>query len=202
MLPYSHFRIPMTTRPATRQQPRRRSTDDDLIVRLRNGEAAALEELLQREWSRLVSYAERLTGGPDDAEEAAQRAFVRLWRRRRHLREDGSLRALLYHSTRSIVIDLQRKRQRRRRARARMAPVRKRPPTPEERLREKELRGAIEDALSTLSPRRREAFILCRVNGLSHREAAEVMELAPQTISNHVTAALQHIRAILAPASD
>ena len=175
--------------------------DVDLCTRLRDGDHEALSELLEREWSHLVSYAEHLTRDPDDAEEMAQRAFVRLWRRRKHLDSDGSVRALLYRTTRNLCIDLDRKRTTRRGLRGQLR-RRNRPPTPYERLRERELRGAIEEAIDALSPRRREAFRLCRLHGLSHVEAADAMDLSPQTVSNHVTHALKQIRAALTPRLD
>lgn len=185
------------------RSPRRitpaRKGDAELCHRLREGEEAALDALLKSEWRHLVAYAETFTADPDAAEEVAQRVFVRLWRRRRKLDPSRSVRALLYRMTRNLCIDLERKRQTRRQARQRLVRRHRRPPTPHERLRERELRGAIQEAVEGLSPRRREAFMLCRVHGLSHREAADVMGLSPQTVSNHVSAALRHIRTRLAP---
>lgn len=166
---------------------------------LRQGDEGALETLLDREWRHLVSYARTLTGDADQAEEVTQRAFVRLWRRREHLDASGSVRALLYHTVRNLCVDLARKKRTRRQARALLSNRRRPARTPYEDLRARELREAMEAAVEELSPRRREAFTLCRVHGLGHREAAEVMDLAPQTVANHVTAALKQIRAQLAP---
>lgn len=195
----------MTTTPAYRSSRGVRADDRDICERLRLGEEAALDELLKREWSGLVAYAEQFVRSPDDAEEAVQLSFVRIWRSRKRLDPERSLRALLFRTVRNLTIDLERKRLARRRGRARLKERvgrRRQAPTPYERTRERELRGAIEEVIEGLSPRRREAFVLCRMNGLSHREAAEVMELAPQTVSNHVTAALKQIRTSLAPHLD
>lgn len=194
----------MSITPAKRGSRRPRSGERDLCARLRAGDKAALDDLLTQEWAGLVGYAEQFTGDADDAEEVAQRTFVRIWGGRRRLDPERSVRALLYRTARNLTIDIQRKRGTRRRGRQRLRQTTgpRRPVTPYERLRERELRGAIDEVIDGLSPRRKEAFILCRIHGLSHIEAAEVMELAPQTVSNHVTAALKQIRAALAPRLD
>lgn len=191
----------MTTKTVTTDGRRSRAAEVDLCVRLRDGDHDALDELLKREWSQLVSYAEHLAGSADDAEELVQRAFVRLWRRRKRLDPAGSPRALLYRATRNLCVDFHRKRKTRRGLRHQLQ-RRRRPATADERLRERELRGAIEEAIDSLSPRRREAFMLCRIHGLSHREAADAMDLSPQTVANHVTQALKQVRAALAPRLD
>lgn len=188
---------------AKRSAPSVRSGDPHLCTRLQDGDRSALDELLNREWAALVHYAEQFTRDPDDAEEVAQRAFIRLWRGRERLDPERSVRGLLYRTVRNLAIDLKRRRRTRQRGRKRLRHrASRRPATPYDRLRERELRGAIDDVIAALSPRRREAFVLCRVHGLSHREAAEVMALAPQTVSNHVTAALLAIRKTLAPRLD
>lgn len=193
----------MATKPAKLGSLSVPSRDRSICERVRSGDKSALDELLKAEWPGLVGYAEQFTGDTDEAEEVAQRAFVRIWRARKRLDPDRSVRALLYRTARNLTIDLRRKRLTRRRGRQRLGQrVRGRPATPYQRMRERELRGAIDEVIDDLSPRRREAFVLCRIHGLSHREAAEVMELAPQTISNHVTAALKQVRTALAPRLD
>jgi len=49
------------------------------------------------------------------------------------------------------------------------------------RERDQPLRLAIESALSRLPERERTAFLLCEVEGLSHREAADILEVPEAT---------------------
>lgn len=186
----------MSTTPAQQQKGEERQ---GLLQRLRDGDAGALDEVLQREWTGLVSYAQRLTDDNDLAEDLAQRAFVRLWQRREALDPAGSVRALLYRTTRNLAIDTLRTRRNRSRLLGILQRRRRHSETPEDQLGRRELSGAIDAAIAELTPRRREAFRLCRLNGLSQQEAAEVMGLSVQTVANHVSAALKHIRDALAP---
>jgi DNA-directed RNA polymerase specialized sigma24 family protein len=42
-------------------------------------------------------------------------------------------------------------------------------------------------------------FVLVRYHGLSHREVGEALDLAPQTVANHLGLALADLRVTLAP---
>jgi RNA polymerase sigma-70 factor (ECF subfamily) len=58
------------------------------------------------------------------------------------------------------------------------------------------------EAVSSLPPRRREAFSLVALRGLSHKEASEVLDISEQTVANHVSAALREVRDALRRESD
>lgn len=67
-------------------------------------------------------------------------------------------------------------------------------PTPIELLEEKEAAAAIEAAVSSLSPRRREVFELVRLHRLSYQQVAETLPISAQTVANHMNAALSKLR--------
>ena len=67
-------------------------------------------------------------------------------------------------------------------------------PTPEETIDAESLKERLREWISELPPKRREAFQLSRFEGLSHEEIAEVMNLAPRTVTNHIMLALQQLR--------
>jgi RNA polymerase sigma-70 factor (ECF subfamily) len=62
-----------------------------------------------------------------------------------------------------------------------------------------ELRSAIQEAIETLPPRRREVFLLGYLHGCRHSEIAEIMRISEQTARNHMSAALSDLRRILEP---
>lgn len=71
--------------------------------------------------------------------------------------------------------------------------------SPLEYVEESELRNLIQEAIEALPPRRREIFILIRYHGLSYKEAAKVLNVAPQTVANNVSRALDSLRDALGP---
>jgi RNA polymerase sigma-70 factor (ECF subfamily) len=173
-------------------------TDCKLVLRLRNGDADALDVVLKLHWAHLLTYLAALGLDRDTAEDVAQQTFVRVWERREVLRLEGSLRGLLCRVARNLCFDIGRRRKARDRAVRRSAdesPVRE---TPHDQLISSELGRILQAAINALPKRRREVFVLVRYHGLSHRETARILDLAPQTVANHLGMALADLRVSLA----
>jgi RNA polymerase sigma-70 factor (ECF subfamily) len=183
---------------ASRASSDERAPDAALIGGLRSDDPAALQIVLERYWDRLVAFAHRMVGEAGDPEDHVQEALARLWARRHALSEDGSLKALLYTMVRNRCLDEIRQQARRNRLEGTMsppAPVR----TPWEDVHGAELRRAAAAAVARLPARRREVFRLVREEDLTYREVADVMELAPQTVANHMSLAMADLRTALRP---
>ncbi len=167
------------------------------LERIQSGDAEALGSLLQEAWAPLVSYLQNFLDSVEEAEDAAQEAFVRLWEHRDRW-EGGSARALVFRIGRNAAMDLRRRTEVRRRWKLlrRNDPTLS-PPTPEEELDGSEFLRRFRAALEDLPPRRREVFELIRLRGLSHSEAAQVLEISYQTVANHLRLAMQELRNLL-----
>jgi RNA polymerase sigma factor (sigma-70 family) len=170
----------------------------DLMEEIREGSARAFQELVDRLWPELVRFAVWDTGDPDVARDAVQEAFIDLWQRRRSWVRAGSPRAYLYRVVRHQLLDEQRKRKVRESwaARERLRPHSS-PPDPGEVLAATRAEAAFARSVDSLPPRRREAFSLVVLRGLSHREAAEVLDVSEQTVANQVSTALREVREAL-----
>lgn len=169
--------------------------DGVLLESIRHGDSEALETLVARYWTPLVTYAARIVGHWDGAEDMAQEAFIRIWDRREAWRSHGSVQALLYQIVRNASLD-ERKRVELRvmAARAGIAPSSARPVTPIEHVQASQLESDMEQAVAALAPRRREVFLLARAHGLTNTEIAQVMGIAKQTVANQLCAALAELR--------
>ncbi len=183
---------------ATRPQRPASATADrlqGLMTDIGRGSATALDHLMRLCWADLVRYAARQLRDPDGARDVVQEAFIQVWQRRRSWRARGSARAYLYRIVRNLIIDEQRKLKTRRRWLERQAAAdAPRPATPAEELDAKILADAFETAVASLPPRRREVFELVFQRGLSHAEAAAVMDISVPTVANQMSAALQSVR--------
>ena len=143
----------------------------------------------------LLRYARQLTDGDDAAYDVVQDAFVKVWGMRTRLRPEKSLRALMYAIVRNGALNHLRRLQTQRMRLAEMPPTNAAiNPSEDERLDAEELRDRIREWIDELPPKRQEAFRLSRFDGLSHEEIAEVMDLAPRTVTNHIMLALQFLR--------
>jgi RNA polymerase sigma factor (sigma-70 family) len=171
-----------------------------LMEEIRGGSARAFQELVDRLWPELVRFAVWDNGDPDSARDAVQEAFIDFWRRRRAWVDSGSPRAYLYRAVRHQLLDERRKRKVRESwaAREQLRPP-PRPADPGQILAATRAEEAFSEAVASLPPRRREAFSLVVLRGLSHREAADVLDVSEQTVANQVSTALREVREALKP---
>ena len=125
---------------------------------------------------RMKSIAMNLLGRTADAEDAVQEAFLRIFRGAARFRGGASLSTWAYRILVNCCYDMLR--------RGRRRPEGALPDDaalPDGAGRDQPLRLAIEKALARLDARERTAFLLCEVEGFSHREAGEVLEVSENT---------------------
>ncbi len=169
-----------------------------LMPRIRAGEAGALDGLVRQHWSCLVRYAHRMLGSDDEAKDVAQEVFIRAWETRERWQPGGSEKAFLIHVARNLCLQRLRRARVRQRSKPKVGPGSKaRPRTPMDEVYHGELRQALLRALGCLPDRRREAFVLVRVDGLSLGAAAERMGVTKRTVANHVDMARCDLRQTL-----
>ena len=88
--------------------------EPELVARAKRGDVAAYEELVRMHQDIAFRTAYLITRNAADAEEAAQDAFVKCWRRRDQLHRIRNLRAWLFRVGLNAARDLQRNAWRRR----------------------------------------------------------------------------------------
>ncbi|MQA91874.1 MAG: sigma-70 family RNA polymerase sigma factor [Gemmatimonas sp.] len=205
-LPVRDAALDSTQDSGTLRREPSRSVDQDLqhlMKRIALGDRAAFNALVERLWQDAVLYAQQLTHDPDQARDAAQEAFARLWEARGEWSVSGCVRVWLLKTARNIVINDSRRRKTHRESSELLCmEVGRRPTTPLEHTERRQLEAAIQEAVGDLSPRRRESFTLFHLQGLSYREVGEIMGVRPQTAANYVQAALADLRIALVPYYD
>lgn len=162
--------------------------------RLAASDAAAFEELFRATHGTLVRYAATFTRDDAAAGDLVQDAYVRIWERRTDLDPNRSLKALLYRTVRNLALNRVRDRQTRRDLLTDYEPDVYREPTPDAHTEGNELRQRLHAWIDALPERQREALSLSRFEGLSHDEIADVMDVSPRTVNNHLVKALKYLR--------
>jgi len=153
-----------------------RIDEGELIEGLKHGSLQAFERLYETHGERMKSIALNLLASPADAEDAVQEAFLKVYRGAARFRGGSTVATWLYRILVNTCYDLMRKGRRRPEAplpaRVAMAPDHGSDPP---------LRLSIEMALRRLPARERAAFLLCEVEGFSHREAGQILEVDENT---------------------
>lgn len=83
-------------------------TDEQLVIRVREGEIGAFEELVKRYQRRLVSFAERMVG--EDAQDVAQETFLAIYKNIGKIDVERKFSTYLFEIAKNRAISILRKR--------------------------------------------------------------------------------------------
>jgi RNA polymerase sigma-70 factor (ECF subfamily) len=153
----------------------------------------AFEALFASHGPRMKSLALNMLGNRSDAEDAVQEAFLRAYRSRSSFRQDASLWTWVYRILLNTCRDIGRKRSIRLEAPLDADPAFDVPVHGTDH----PLRLALKRALNELAPIYREVFVLCEVEGHTHREVAEILEIPEGTSKGRLFEARQRLKARL-----
>ena len=157
-------------------------TDDDGLARLAaQGDRDAFAGLIDRHYDRIFALSWRFLGERAEAEDLAQDVCVALARRIRSYRAEARFTTWLFRLVLNAARDRMRSNGSRARAAARFAEL--------DGLRREEESARASDAewlraaIRELRPDLRETAVLVLDHGLTHAEAAAVLEVAESTVS-------------------
>ena len=186
-----------------------RPTPDALFIeRLRAGEAAAFEHLVNERSAEIYVLLYRLTEDAEEARDLTQETFLQVFRNIAHFRGDADLRTWLYR----IAVNQARNRWRWWRRRRRSATVSldatddehelplatrlidEQADDPEQQTLAHEREKILLAALRTLARPYREAVVLRDVEGLSYEEVAAALEISIGTVKSRLSRGRTELR--------
>jgi RNA polymerase sigma-70 factor (ECF subfamily) len=148
-------------------------SDEELMSEVAHGDLSAFEQLVRRHQSSVWNAAFRLLGNADDAEDVAQEAFLRILRAAHRYQPTGAFRSYLYRIVTRLCRDHRRK--------SSPSPLpdpdaeTSHGPPPEACVAAREERRAVQEALTSLPVKQREAIVLRYYERLSYDEIGEVI---------------------------
>lgn len=184
--------------------------DEDLILRVQNGESQAFDILVGRYKNRLYAYLFRLLGNEDEAEEFAQEAFVRAYINADKYRTVARFSTWLYTIATNLV-------------RNRIRNIKRRPKTislwsedlnsedgkwvelkddsqgPDEDMEQRNLHDLIQRAIERIPAKYRPSFVLREINGLSYEEIAATTGLKLGTVRSRINRGRMYFRKAVMP---
>ena len=171
---------------------------DEWCRRLKASDRTAYAELFEEMYEPLFRYVRSITRSPDAARDVTQDVFIRLWEVRDSLTPEQSLEAYLYRIARNRAYNHERNQRTRTEKEETVrdrTPAQPAPPTrPDTQTDAQQLEDRLWRWIGELTERQREALVLSRFDGLSHDEVADVMDISPRTVNNHIVRALKHLR--------
>jgi RNA polymerase sigma-70 factor, ECF subfamily len=159
---------------------RDRDPDEALVRRAQGGDRLAFERLVDRHQHRLFTLAARVLGSREDAADAVQDAFVKAWLALPGFRRGARFSTWLYRICLNSAYDTAAKR------RATPVEIEDTRADPRDRFADRELSGALQQALGALEEPYRAAVVLSDVLGCSYAEIAELTQVAEGTVKSRV----------------
>jgi RNA polymerase sigma-70 factor (ECF subfamily) len=171
-------------------------TDADLVARARQGDSAAFGELVDRHRTAVYRAALAALGSHQDAEDAAQDAFVSAYQRLGQFRGDASFKTWMLTIAWHEAINRRRQRVRwwRWMVDADGQDFAGRNPSPEQAAAGDELRRAIVGEIRALSPKLRDALLLAQAGELGYDEMATLFGIPIGTMKWRVSEARKKIK--------
>lgn len=186
--------------------------DVRLMLKVRDDDAAAFDELMLRYQNRLVTVLEHLVGRRDQAEDLAQEVFLRVYRARKRYVVGAKFSTWLYTIANHVAANALRSRSRRPEVNISGKPtesggigmldsmaVAASGAMPARQMDKAELRSVVREALQGLSERQRMAVLLNKFEGMSYADIAATMEMTPQAIKSLLSRARVNLKELLEP---
>ncbi len=164
----------------------------ELIARLQKRDEAAFEELIRQYEKKVYTLCFRMCGSSEDAEEAAQDAFLALWRGIDRFRQESSLSTWIYRLATNACIDTLRRRKKQSGSvslddEELFVDAVDTSPQPQETIEHREARKLLQEGLSALPEEYRKVLILREIEGLSYTEIAECASLELGTVKSRIS---------------
>jgi len=194
--------------PATMAEARPQ-VEDPFIERLKRGDAAAFEKLVNERSGEIYGLLYRLTENGEEARDLTQETFLRAFQSINHFRGESDLRTWIYR----IAINQARNRWRWWKRRRREATVSidepeigggrlglvatLKSPTardPEQHTLQNERERALQKALSGLRRIYREAVVLRDIEGFAYEEIANTLNISVGTVKSRLARGRQELR--------
>ena len=174
----------------------------ELLARIGNNDAQAVQEMVTRKLPRLLALASRLLGDADEARDIAQESFLRIWKQAAHWRsEQARFDTWLHRVALNLCYDRLRRRKDHLQADSEEAiEAPDSGPTPEQQLEAQSQQRRMAQALDRLPERQREAIVLQYYQELSNTEAAALMNISVEALESLLSRARRTLRSHLAEA--
>jgi len=178
--------------------------ESKLIQQLKLGDGKAFRKLVEMHKDRVYNTCLGFLHHPEDAEDTAQEVFMQVYESIGSFEQESALSTWIYRIAVNKSLELLRKRNRKKRRGFFMALLNSdQPDEAEDRtfflqpgiaMEKKEEAKILMEAIDSLPDRQRIAFTLHKIENLSYKEIAEIMEISLAAVESLIHRALKNLR--------
>jgi len=161
-------------------------------------DVSEFERIVRKYQDRIYNLCHYMLGNPQDAQDAAQDAFVKAYKNLGDFRPEASLYSWLYRIAVNTCLDYRKK--------TSITTLRGEPlseeapsgdPSPEATYESSRISETVQSALQRLPKKLRPAIILREIEGLSYEEIAGILRTSVGTVKSRISRAREELRRIL-----
>lgn len=170
-------------------------TEKELVESLTNGDKCAFEQLCHNYKVRIYGNLFKMTKSAAVSEELLQDLFIKIWSGKDKLDPELSFKSYLFKIAENLVYDFFRRAARDRKMEAYLMSVAVPENSPiEQHLYYKEGNHVLNKAIEQLPPKRKQVYILCKIEGKSYEEVSNLLGVSISTVNEHIVKASQVVR--------
>ena len=173
--------------------------DVTLVIRARDGDMAAYEQLVRRYQGPMYRLAVRMLSSRADAEDVVQEVFLTAWRRLGQLQQDAAFGGWLYRTTTNRCLNVIRARRPSTDIPLDEQEPRNPQPGPERAIEIIEQMAALNTALQELTGEQRACWLLREVHGRSYDEIAQAVGTTRTAVRGRIARARGQLAEVMAP---
>lgn len=183
------FAAPLAARALKPVSSQGAPSDDELVGRAQQGDPGALQQLYQRHADMVFRRLTHLVGPDPERDDLLQEVFIALFAALERYRGEASLRTFLHRITANKAYDHLKRRARRQRRQVlsdRAGEEQSPSPSPERLAQRQQDAALMWRSLDNLKPKKRIAFVLRVVEGLSLKEISEQVGASVPTVAQRI----------------
>jgi RNA polymerase sigma-70 factor (ECF subfamily) len=169
-------------------------TEPELIEGVKEGKAGAFDEMYLLYSKRLFHFALSVLKSSDDAEEVVQNTFFKIWEKRETMDPAQNLKSFIFTIAYRVTVDLLRERLKVKKYRTNILEKASTNYRIEDSIEYADLLERINQIVKDLPPRKKEIYLLSRVNQLSYNEIAEKLNITVKTVENGINYSMNFIK--------
>ncbi|MDQ3789078.1 MAG: sigma-70 family RNA polymerase sigma factor [Actinomycetota bacterium] len=187
------------TSPAGVTPEEARLDDVTLVVRARDGDVRAYEQLVRRYQGPMFRLAVRMLASRGDAEDVVQEVFLKAWRSLARLHDEAAFVGWLYRMVTNRCLNLIRDRHATVDVDLAQRESRAAGSRPERTVEVSEQLAAVTEALQRLTGEQRACWLLREVHGRSYEEIAQAVGVTPTAVRGRIARARAQLTEMMAP---
>jgi len=166
-----------------------------LIKAFKKGDTKAFDALFERYHKNLYSFLYNLLKSKEDAEEIVQDSFVKIWERRETYLEEYPFSAYLFTIAKNAFLNHCRRKVNRKMVEEHFDYVnRSFEMAADEYVIYNQTKSIVDQIISELPPKRKEIFILRRIDGYTRTEIADNLGISIITVDNQLMKANKFVK--------